>query len=104
MRCLRVIAPGTVLVLILTFFVVASAQNSAKGKTPNERGAEVEPSYGEASLKFDIIEAQLQTLRKKMQLQSKRKAEQTREWNDHYERVKQHIEAWDDFVESYDVE
>jgi len=104
MRCLRVIAPGTILVVVLTLFVVAAAQNSAKGKSANEPAAEVEPSYGEASLKFDIIEAQLQTLRKKMQLQSKRKAEQTREWNDHYERVKQHIEAWDDFVESYDVE
>jgi len=85
---------------------VALAQSSAQETTAEDQtqGAGKEPGFGEASLKFDILEAQLQTLRKKMQLQSKRRAEQTKEWNEHYEKVKQHIEAWDHFVDSHDVE
>lgn len=80
----------------------AFAQTQDIGEERKTR-AESEARYSETSLKFDILEAQLQTLRKKMQLRSKMKAEQTKEWNDHYERVKQQIEAWDDFVDSYEA-
>ena len=87
-------------------FVVAIALSSIlpQKAVPQNMGEDQKESrYSEASLKFDILEAQLQTLRKKMQLRSKAKAEQTKEWNEHYEKVKQQIEAWDDFVDSYGV-
>ena len=97
-----------VLVLALS---PASAQSEKKkqegGTAGQEDGRSSDGSaygvYGEANLKFDVLEAQIQTLRKKMQLQAKRKAEQTKEWNEHYQRVKQQIEAWDDFVDSYGI-
>ena len=76
---------------------------SKKAENPHAQEQRFNP-YNEANLKFDILESQIQTLRKKMQLQNKRKVERTKEWNEHYEKVKQHIEAWDDFVDSYDIE
>lgn len=62
-----------------------------------------EPSY-EADLKFDVLEAQIQQLRKKMMLQSKRKAEQTEEWNRHYQEITKRLKAWDNFVDAYNVQ
>lgn len=88
-------------------FALSSAMAQISGGNPEEQQnlpALAEPRFSETSLKFDILEAQLQTLRKKMQLRSKMSAEQTKEWNEHYSRVQQQIEAWDDFVEAYDAE
>jgi len=105
MRCVSVVFRASILVTVVVAFSSVSAQTSVKESTEPERNASAqgEAQYSEASLKFDILEAQLQTLRKKMQLRTKTKAQQTKEWNEHYERVKQQIEAWDDFVDSYGV-
>lgn len=105
------IIPATLGILVLTMsLALAQSGKSAKQEKapPEEKNPYAEKSgfrpYSEANLKFDILEAQIQTLRKKMQLQSKSKAEQTKEWDAHYEKVKHHIEAWDDFVDSYNME
>lgn len=58
----------------------------------------------EADLKFDVLEAQIQQLRKKMMLQSKRKAEQTEEWNRHYQEITKQLKAWDNFIDEYKVQ
>lgn len=98
-----------ILLLSMALALAQSGKADKQGKAPaddtNPYAAKPGSNpYSEANLKFDILETQIQTLRKKMQLQAKRKAEQTKEWNEHYEKVKQHIEAWDDFVDSYDIE
>ena len=105
-----IIPPALGIFLLLTALALAqSGKAGKKGETsPKEKNPYAQKSgsspYSEANLKFDILETQIQTLRKKMQLQSKRKAEQTKEWNQHYEKVKHHIEAWDNFVDSYNME
>jgi len=98
-----------ILLLSMALALAQAGKPDKQGKPPaNDTNPYAAKSgsnpYGEANLKFDILETQIQTLRKKMQLQAKRKAEQTKEWNEHYEKVKHHIEAWDDFVDSYDIE
>lgn len=104
MRSTSVIYQASIIAISLA---LSSALAQTVGGNREEKQSSpvpAEPRYSETSLKFDILEAQLQTLRKKMQLRSKMSAEQTKEWNEHYTRVKQQIEAWDDFVEAYDVE
>jgi vacuolar-type H+-ATPase subunit I/STV1 len=105
------IVPAWFLVVLLSMpFALAQrdkTQQNVEARPEPQNADSQKPGfnpYSEANLKFDILESQLQTLRKKMQLQAKRKSEQTKAWNEHYERVKQHIEAWDNFVDSYDLE
>ena len=110
-RKIFLIIPAALSILLLSISLAfaQSGKSQKKGKAPPEKKNRYAVQsgfnpYSEANLKFDILETQIQTLRKKMQLQSKRKAEQTKEWNQHYEKVKHHIEAWDDFVDSYNLE
>lgn len=105
------IVPACFLVVLLSMPAALaqrdrSQQNVEAQPEEQNRGAQKSGfnPYSEASLKFDILESQIQTLRKKMQLQTKRKSGQTKAWNEHYEKVKQDIEAWDHFVDSYDLE
>jgi vacuolar-type H+-ATPase subunit I/STV1 len=65
-----------------------------------------EPNYNpytQANLKLDVLEAQIETLRKKMQLLAHKKAYATKEWDEHYQKVKHQIDAWDKFQDEYGV-
>lgn len=74
-----------------------------KGQNPYAEEPGYSP-YSQAHLKIDVLESQLQTLRKKVQLQAGQKAHESEEWNRHYETVKKHIEAWDKFQDEYNIE
>lgn len=74
-----------------------------KGQDPYGREAGYDP-YTAAHLKLDVLEAQIETLRKKMQLQASKKAYQTDEWDKHYQAVKKQIDDWDKFQDEYNIE
>lgn len=104
MRSTSVICQASIIAISFALSSALAQTSGRSGEKQQHSPVRAEPSYSETSLRFDILEAQLQTLRKKMQLRSKMSAGQTKEWNEHYNRVKQQIEAWDDFVDGYNVE
>ena len=97
--------------LLAAFFASAqfvhaqSAQTGIvkKGDNPYAEKSGYDP-YTAANLKIDVLESQLKTLRKKMQLQVNKKAHETKEWDQHYETVKKQIDSWDKFQDEYNME